>query len=102
MGINLNWINEDGKELGSILDPQNIFSQLIWLNKNNSTICLKVIDPYGDTVFNQLQIPIIMSELEILLTRCRTEEERSKIREMLSLITRSKGETHTYIKFVGD
>jgi hypothetical protein len=95
MGINLNWINEDGKELGSILDPQNIFSQLIWLNKNNSTI-------YGDTVFNQLQIPIIMSELEILLTRCRTEEERSKIREMLSLITRSKGETHTYIKFVGD
>jgi hypothetical protein len=71
MGVDLYMENEGGTKLGEVLDPHGLISRVVSLFGNETTTLLRFIDPYGDTVFNQLQIPVLIRELEtvrILLT----------------------------------
>jgi hypothetical protein len=70
--------------------------------KLENTLCLQFIDPYGDTTFNQLQIPKLVQEVEALRPNCNTDEERQELESIIGFIGKAKGETHTYIKFYGD
>lgn len=63
MGINLSMEDEEGKELGIVPDPKRYLSIALQLPDLEKTICLRFIDPYGDTIFNQLQIPLLIREL---------------------------------------
>lgn len=60
---------------------------------------LHTIDEYGDTIFNHLQIPIIIAELEQLKTEVR-QDLQNLITELIKFI--SQIDTHKYIKFYGD
>ena len=53
------------------------------------------IDPYGDTVFNVLQIPVVVKELESL-----PNSNESTVKDVISFL--SKSAAHLYIKFIGD
>jgi hypothetical protein len=66
MGIDLHWENELGKEIEEIPDPKGFLGIALSLSDLNETVCLRFIDPYGDTVFNQGQIPVFIDELEKL------------------------------------
>lgn len=50
--------------LGTATLPHNHLELFMrWLvARLDSTRCLRFIDPYGDTVFNRLQIPVLQSE----------------------------------------
>ena len=69
-----------------------------------NTVCLRFIDPYGDTTFNQWQIPVLLSELEFLLKTdyCQSHERLREFEGLVSFIERARGQVHTYIKFYGD
>src|SRR5262245_47687421 len=64
MGVNLFMEDELGKKLADVLDPQGFVGCIVSLAGGDSTTCLRFIDLYGDTVFNQIQIPILIGELE--------------------------------------
>lgn len=64
MGVNLYMEEEDGTRLVEVLDPQGYVGTIVSLAGNENTVSLRFIDPYGDTVFNQLQIPVLIRELE--------------------------------------
>ena len=66
-----------------------------------SSSCLRFIDPYGDTIFNQLQIPVLVSELVELQTTVSEQELKSHI-ELVLLFLRASEEVHVYVCFVGD
>jgi hypothetical protein len=68
------------------------------------SFCLQFIDPYGDTTFNQLQIPVLISELRSLLEseHCRKHEKLRAFEGVVSFIEKARGRVHTYIKFYGD
>ncbi len=66
------------------------------------TFCIQFIDPYGDTTFNQNQIPILLEELKSLLPSYQISEKRQDIEEMIRFIEKAKDKVHTYIKFYGD
>lgn len=59
---------------------------------------LATIDPFGDTVFNVLQIPNLVKDLEKLSTE--NTEKISTLKEVIAFI--KKIDTHLYIKFIGD
>jgi hypothetical protein len=42
-------------------------NRLLSLTALDSTLCLQFIDPYGDTVFNRYQFPVLQSECSALL-----------------------------------
>ena len=67
MGIDILWENESGDQLEEILDSRNYFGLALTLSSQEETVCLRFIDHYGNTVFNQRQIPIFISELQDLL-----------------------------------
>lgn len=129
MGIDIRWENESGKQLEEIPDPKNHFGFALALSPLEKTVCLRFIDPYGDTVFNQQQIPVFISELQALQqlvtseqfdglreklkmehqaynstkTEARTAIEISEhIARILELAQRSINKVHTYLKLYGD
>jgi hypothetical protein len=64
MGIDLYMEDERGAKLADVSDPRGLVGCLISLAGLENTVCLRFIDLYGDTVFNQLQIPDLIRELE--------------------------------------
>lgn len=61
--------------------------------------CLRFIDPYGDTTFNQLQLPVLVAELRA--AAADASELCSRV-EALAGFIEACTKTHTYVQFVGD
>ena len=79
MGINARIETEHGKCLAELLDPHNPLNWLLSLAALDSTVCLQFINPYGDTVFNNVQMPVLQSEFSALassLTEANLEAKR--------------------------
>lgn len=102
MGVNLRWEDESGKEMGAVLDPQMIISKIILKKDLQNTTCLRFIDPYGDAVFNQIQIPILISEIRDILQSESDPDISDHLQYVLDLARKSAGKTHTYLRFIGD
>ena len=90
---------------GKILNESNLnFAQInsiLWdIDKTKEKYqWLHTIDEFGDTVFNILQTPIVIVELEKLINEVN-QENKHLIREFSSFIKTIN--SHRYIKFVGD
>jgi hypothetical protein len=95
MGVDLKWENEDGRTIEEVLDPQMCISHLVLQTDLTRTACLRFIDPYGDTTFNQLQIPILIEELESVFESALDEQVRDHLRRVIGLAQKSRGEIHT-------
>lgn len=102
MGIELLWEEEDGSELARLSDPQSLVQQFLPLISDTKSVCLRFVDPYGDTVFNCLQLPVLLTELE----QCMAQQYEPQVAEHLSaalaLVKSAQGYVHTYVRFVGD
>jgi hypothetical protein len=67
---------------------------------NNKFPTLSKIDEYGNTTFNYLQLPNVVSELDSLskiIAEPATKTEIAKIQSFIGYVKTSK-----YIKFIGD
>jgi len=102
MGINVHWQDEGGGQLAAVDDDRSTFSHIIQRLRDDRSVCLRFIDPWGDTTFNQLQIPVLIEELECASAETNAREEREQIALILHLAHRSVGVTHTYLRFIGD
>ena len=66
-----------------------------------SSSCLRFIDPYGDLVVNQLQLPVMIAELEEMSRFTKDSEFQSNIAKLVQFL-RESADTHVYVRFVGD
>ena len=66
------------------------------------TCCLRFIDPYGNTVFNQGQIPVLLEELRSLQRQESDADLASVLAELCRFLERAVDRIHTYVRFVGD
>lgn len=99
----MRWEDEDGNDLAVVLSPPGSRFELIIPETTVPDYpCLRYIDPYGDTTFNQLQMPQLLVDLERTLPRCTTPETQQHIEALVSLVRKASGVVHTYIKFYGD
>jgi hypothetical protein len=100
--VNVRWQDEDGKRIEEILDPDMRISHLVLNTDLDGTTCLQFIDPYGDTTFNRLQIPILIEELKSVANEVRDTDIRDHLLRVVELAEKSRDEVHTYLKFIGD
>jgi hypothetical protein len=63
MGVDARIQTEQGECLATLGDPHMCMNRLLSFAIVDSTVCLRFIDPYGDTLFNRLQIPVLQNEL---------------------------------------
>jgi hypothetical protein len=63
---------------------------------------LKYIDPYGKTVFNQLQMEDFLAEWEFAKSFVQTDEEKSNWDTIRELATECKNSVHILLTFLGE
>jgi hypothetical protein len=102
MGLDVLWQDEKGQ----IIERGPIWSSP-WKYVEDEddlkdTCCLRFIDPYSDTTFNQFQIPILVEELKSLLPKSKDAQARENLESLINFIRKAEEQVHTYIKFVGD
>ena len=90
MAIDIEWQDEDGNVLARCDGPA--LTRAAVESAAATTVCARFIDPYGDTVVNQQQTPLLVSELEALAVPD----------PMLRFLRLWVGEPHTYLKVIGD
>jgi hypothetical protein len=76
-------------------------TELLLQADSNST-CLRFIDPYGDTTFNQLQIPVLIEELRALNRSAADPEAKQLLADLIAYVQKALKQVHTYVKFTGD
>jgi hypothetical protein len=101
VGVNAQLEGESGQIHGSVEDPYGVVSGIVLAGGLHSTVCLRFIDPYGDTVFNRQQAPVLIQELESLLADRSDALERAHLSVVLDLARKVAEDVHLYLKFVG-
>lgn len=103
MGINAVWRSETGEELGRVLDHLGHLSLIASRPADLAgTVCMRFLDPYGDTIFNQEQIAVVADEIDELASRTREKEGRAHLVAVAALARKALGHVHTYLWFIGD
>jgi hypothetical protein len=92
--------DERGNEIARYMDP-GIVSELLAAADENGR-CLAFIDPYGNTTFNQIQLPVLVEEIRLVRDRLSATELRERADNLLLFLRLALGEIHTYVKFIGD
>ncbi len=63
---------------------------------------IKYIDPYGNTVFNQVQMPTVIAEFERVSRYFERPFEKRALEGVLRLARICEREVHHYLVFIGD
>lgn len=91
--------DENGKVEAHFSDTGIVSEALKHLR--DGTRCVAFIDPYGDTTFNQLQIPVLVQEIRAL-TQGLDRDLSSRLHALAEFVASALQQPHTYIKFIGD
>ncbi|MBC8119987.1 MAG: hypothetical protein H7X75_10475 [Burkholderiaceae bacterium] len=97
--IAMRWESETGEAVANF-DVNGIDVRIVERAPAGS-FCLRFIDPYGDTIFNELQLPALVSELEQLRDATPEQELRAHIERVLAFLCTVEG-PHCYVRFIGD
>lgn len=100
MPINLEWRDENGQMLAHYTGP--FINSSLPGNASSDSRCLRFIDPWGNTIFNQLQVPVLVAELEEVVARSTDPVLRDNITAVLRFVQQNTDDVHTYLTFVGD
>jgi hypothetical protein len=90
-------------EFGEVIaefDPRGIELRIV-AAASSSGGCLRFIDPYGNFLVNQLQLPVLIAELEEISRSTQDLEFKVRISDLVKFLASSKG-PHLYVRFVGD
>lgn len=102
MGLTIKLESEDGGDLESVYDPRGLIGRLLPHPDEESYCCLRFIDPYGNTVFNPLQMPTFLAEWRRLYSAEISDDERTLLDTVQTLAVRCRDDRHVYLKFYGD
>jgi len=102
MGIDVRVETESGEVQDEVLDDQNLTERLLPDREDGTSPCLRFVDPFGDTLFNQIQIPFVVTELEKRLRGPAKPDAKSHCEAILKAVKASVGEAHTYVRFSGE
>jgi len=113
--------DERGFHVAELRDPRDLLNCVLSLRERvdrDDTKCVRFIDPYGNTVFNGLQLPVLIAELQAhrpFLTEAAIVAARftgaavsvSELREYLESLIDLLNDAidrgpHHYVRFLGD
>lgn len=91
--------DENGRTIGREFD----FSSAILSGVDREKFpILSYVDPYGDTIFNQLQVSQLCIELSLLKKMMENDHDQLIVEQLELLCKKSLVEPHLYLKFLGD
>jgi hypothetical protein len=94
--------DERGYELARAEDPTGELNRLVPSYQDEHFQCWRFIDEYGDSVFNRLQMPQFLRELDLIRATSAAPAPLKVLEQIEALATRCRDEVHLYLKFYGD
>jgi hypothetical protein len=97
--------NERGEKRAVVFDDQGLLVTLILKTARKDSACIRLldfVDPYGDTVFNALQMRQLNIELNELLPFAETPEAQDLLSSIQALVRQGQEGVHLYLKLIGD
>ena len=99
MGIDVRLETETAEPIGEpIYDPSGHLASALAEVKGS---LVDFIDPYGNTIFNQLQLPTVVREFETALKRI-SPPFREHVTAVVALLRTGLERPHIYARFIGD
>jgi hypothetical protein len=99
MGIDVRLETERAEPLGEpVLDQPGYLAQALATARGS---CVGYIDPYGNTIFNQLQLPVLIAEMEGLQMTLPSHLS-GHVSKVLDLLRTGVARPHVYARFIGD
>jgi hypothetical protein len=102
MGLGIELQDEWGGILSSTADPKNLLANLLPPVSHKPSLLLGYIDPYGNTIFNNLQMNQFLIGWAEVSSKAQTPEERELVSAIEAMAQRVRDEVHLYLKFIGD
>jgi hypothetical protein len=102
MGLTIVLEGERGQKFDEVGDPYQILLTLLKASDTTKTCCLRFIDPYGDTIFNYLQMGQFLEELADLRSMVTSAEQQELLTKIESIAQQCKDGAHLYVKIYGD
>ena len=91
--------DENGNMLSEqVVVPTNLVSRI----GDTRFMCLRFVDPYGDTILNRLQLAPLLEDLRVLRGCSQSDQYEGTFQQIDGLIQLCQAEPHTYIRFIGD
>jgi hypothetical protein len=100
MAIDVEWQDERGKTLARYEGP--LLDMAFCALGQPDSVCFRFIDPYGNTTFNQWQIESFDQELRTARQKTADDKLAASLDALIEFVAQARGQTHTYIKFIGD
>jgi hypothetical protein len=63
---------------------------------------LRYVDPYGNVVFNHLQMQQLLEEINSLISGCSDQESKDLLENVRELAEKCRSSNHLYLRFRGD
>lgn len=103
MGINVVLLDEMCKAISEVVkDPGGVVADSLPGLADSTYVCVRFIDPYGDTIFNPLQAAVMIEEWDRLKRSFSERNAEALWADIRKLIVHCSEEPHTYLKFIGD
>jgi hypothetical protein len=102
MGISVRIESEAGEVEAEVPDPAELTQNLLPETSDPNWICLRFVDRGGATVFNQLQLPALISELQRRLTELEDPDVKEHLGEILQLVESAEGQERTFVRFTAE
>lgn len=102
MSFDIYYVDERGNTIAGIEHDDEVFWKLLSQLDETSFPYLALIDPYGDTTFNRLQMSPFKEEWTRLAALPDAANAKAFFVEVAELARRCQSEPHHYLKFVGD
>lgn len=101
MGLVVKLETESGETVRVVEDREDMLLRMLPATDDAEFVCLRFVDPYQDTVFNQKQLRVVAAELE-RLAETANAQQRTLIEEVRELALEGAAEPHLYMKFYGE
>lgn len=85
-----------------VVNGRDLLPQLLPHIDDESYCCLRFIDWYSDTIFNQAQMRVVIPELDRLIEATASPEGKALLRRIRQLAVQVRDEPNLYLRFMGD
>jgi hypothetical protein len=103
MGMNAQLMSERGEVIEEVFDEQSRLHPLIEsVPEFDSTHCIQYMDPFGDTIFNSMQLARFLDEWKLVAAQAVSTEDKELVASVERLGLLAEEEAHMYLRFVGE
>jgi hypothetical protein len=100
MGFNITLEGEDRKIKERVDDPYDVINRVRPTYDDPRFKLIRYIDPYGDTVFNWLQMDDFLADWRLFSATAIDERAQLLLKQVEELAQKIR--PHLYLRFIGD